>query len=373
MARSQLSILLPFVPVFLSILPACVPLAGSPRPLTESAGPEAVASSPGMIAGGAPVPAQVLARERELSAALQQLVEERTRDVQRLRIEIKQLRQGQADLRAALDRALATANAGGAASAPSGISAGNTAAQASADSAKAPSAAAAAAAAAAEQMRRDLEQRQAATARLQSALVQEQQRREQVETELSRLKQETSSPPYGGGHASEAELTSAKREVAELQTALDQERAARERMAQDFRALQQRADAESAGTGSTNAENTELRLQLKQLEEEKHKITESFSRGLAESQQRATELEGQLAQAHTMDNANTTSAGDLTNIRAENSALRTRLDEEHRRMEELAAKLKIATRVTDLIFKMQARGSAHAIPQAGAPVEPGSR
>lgn len=364
MVRSKLSVLLPFVPVVLAILPACVPPAGGPRASTESAGPGTAALSAGMMAGRTEVPEQALAHERKLSTALQQLVEERTRDVQRLRIEIKQLRQGETDLRAALDRALATANAGGAASAPSGIAAGNTAAQASPDSAKAPSAAAAAAA---EQMRRNLEQQQAATARLQSALAQEQQRREQVETELSRLKQETSSPPYGGGHASEAELTSAKREVAELRTALDQERTAREHLAQDFRALQQRADAEGAGTQSANAENTELRLQLKQLEEEKQKITDSFNRSLAESKQRATELEGQLAQAHTMDNANTTSVGDLTNIRAENSALRTRLDEEHRRTEELAAKLKVATRVTDLIFKMQAQGSARAIPQAGTP------
>jgi predicted RNase H-like nuclease (RuvC/YqgF family) len=357
LVRSKLSVLLPFVAVALSILPACVPPAGGPRASTESAGPGTGALSADMMAGRTEVPEQALAHERELSAALQQLVEERTRDVQRLRTEIKQLRRDQTDLRAALDRALATVNAGSPGSAPSGISAGNAAAQASADNEEARTAAAAA-----EQTRRDLEQQHAATtARLQSALAQEQQRREQIETELSRLKQETSSPPYGDGHGSEAELTSAKREVVELRTALDQERAVRERLAQDFRALQQRADAESAGTQSANAENTELRLQLKQLEEEKQKITESFNRSLAESQQRATELEGQLAQAHTVDNANTTSAGDLTNIRAENSALRTRLDEEHRRTEELAAKLKIAARVTDLIFKMQGQRS-------GAPV-----
>ena len=356
MVRIKPSVLLPFVPLFLSILPACVPLARSPRASSESAGPESAAPSAGMTAGRAATPEQALAHERELSAALQQLVEERTRDVQRLRIEIKQVRQRQTELQAALDRAMATANAGSAAAAPSGISAGNTAAQAAADSGEARRAAAAA-----EQTRRDLEQQHAvATARLQSALAQEQQRREQVETELSRLKQETSSPPYGAGHASQAELTSAKREVTELRTALDQERAARERLAQDFRALQQRANAESAGNQSAGAEKTELRLQLKQLEEEKQKITESFNRSLAESQQRAAELEGQLAQAHTGDNANTTSDGTLTSMRAENSALRARLDDEHRRTEELAAKLKTAARVTDLIFKMQAQGSAPA-------------
>jgi predicted RNase H-like nuclease (RuvC/YqgF family) len=305
------------------------------------------------------VPEQALAHERELSTALQQLVDERTRDVQRLRVEVKQLRKNQTELRAALDRALATANAAGTAAAPSGITPGGAGAQPSAEGAQAPSTAAAAAAAA-EQLRHELEQQQARTKRLQSDLAQEQQRRTQVETELSRLKQETSSPPYGPAHASDAELASAKREVVELRTALDRERATRERLAQDFQALQQRADAASAGTQSANAENSELRAQLKQLQEEKQKITDSFNRSLAESQQRTTALESQLAQARTADNANTTPAGQLSSIRAENSALRARLDEEHRRTEELAAKLKVATRVTDLIFKMQAQKSTPA-------------
>jgi predicted RNase H-like nuclease (RuvC/YqgF family) len=359
MARSKLSVLLPFVPALLCVLPACGPPARGPRASTEGAGPGTAAPPASAAAAPSEAPEQALTYERDLSAALQQLVEERTREVQRLRTEIKQLRKGQTELRAALDRALATANAGGPAAAPSGIAAGNTGAQPSAESAQAPSTAAAAAAAA-EQTRHDLEKQQVATKRLQSELAQEQQRRTEVETELSRLKHETSSPPYGAGHASEAELASAKREVVELRTALDRERAARERLAQDFQALQQRADAASAGTQSANTENGELRAQLQQLQEEKQKITDSFNRSLAESQQRSTELESQLAQARTADNANTNSAGELGSIRAENSALRARLDEEHRRTEALAAKLKIATRVTDLIFKMQAQGSTPA-------------
>jgi predicted RNase H-like nuclease (RuvC/YqgF family) len=361
MVRPRLSVLLPVKLTLLFILSACVPPAGSPRPSTEGTGPETVAPSAGMIPGQSHVLDQAVAREHELSAALQQLVEERTREVQRLRTEIKQLRQRETDLRAALDRALVAANAAtAAASAHTGISAGHTTTEAPADSGEAQRPAALAAAAA-EQARRDLEQQHAAMlARLQTALAQEQQRRGEVETELSRLKQETSSPPYSGGHASEAELTSAKQEVAELRTALDQERAARERLAHDFRALQQRADAESAGTQNSSAENADLRLRLKQLDEEKQNITQSFNRSLAESQQRAAELERQLAQAQTAGNADATSDGDLTTIRAENSALRTRLEDEHRRTEELAAKLRIAARVTDLIFKMQAQSTSRA-------------
>jgi predicted RNase H-like nuclease (RuvC/YqgF family) len=356
MVRSKLSVLLPFVPLLLSILPACVPLAQGSRAPIESAEP-GTAPAASATADRTEVPEQALAHERELSAALQQLVDERTREVQGLRVEIKQLRKDHTDLRAALDRALAAANAGAAASAPSGI-AGNGATQAATAAASEPSTAAAATAKA-ENMRRELEQQQAAATRLQSALAQEQQRREHVEAELSRLKQETSSPPYGDGQAGEAALAAAKREVVELRTALGQERAARQRLAQDFRALQQRAAGENAGPQNADAENSQLRSQLQQLEQEKRKITDSFNHSLAESQQRATELEEQLAQARMTDNAGAAS-GELTNIRAENAALRMRLDEEHRRTEELAAKLKTATRVTDLIFKMQAQGAAPA-------------
>jgi len=50
----------------------------------------------------------------------------------------------------------------------------------------------------------------------------------------------------------------------------------------------------------------------------------------------------------------------VSGLRTENSALQRRLDEEHRRNRDLQAKLQTATRVTDLIFKMQSSGSAPA-------------
>jgi predicted RNase H-like nuclease (RuvC/YqgF family) len=347
MMRRKTSVLLPLVSSLVSILAACGPPAATVRPPTESTQAESAAPSTETIGGHEYVPAQALAREHDLSAALQQLVEERTRDVQRLRAEVEQLRQQEADLRAALDRALAAGKTGAAASA----GAENAAAEGSAATQEEKGREAAAA----EQAPQESERQHAAMiARLQKALTQEQQRREQVETELSRLKQETSSPPYGEGHAGEAELRAAKQQVTELRTALDQERAARERLAEEFRALQQRAEAESAGTHA-DAENAELRVQLKQLEDEKQSIAQSFTRSLAESQQHAAELEEQLAKARAGEGADAGSDSNLTEIRAENAALRARLDEEHRRTEELAGKLKVAMRVTDLIFKMRAQ------------------
>ncbi len=99
---------------------------------------------------------------------------------------------------------------------------------------------------------------------------------------------------------------------------------------------------------------------------------ESFNRSLAASQQRTADLERQLAASQAAAAAAAAGAaanpapgqpvpvaapseGETASVRAENSALRARLDEEHRRTEELAAKLRVATRVTDLIFKMQAQ------------------
>ncbi|MGD0950752.1 MAG: hypothetical protein ABSA52_25505 [Candidatus Binatia bacterium] len=350
MMRRKTSVLLPFASALVSILAACGPPAGNLRAPTESAQAESAVPSAEVTGGRESVPAQELAREHELSAALQQLVEERTRDVQRLRAEVEQLRQQETDLRAALDRALAAGKTGSAGSAGSEIAAGGTAADAAATQEEKNRETAAA-----EKARQESEQQHAAMiARLQEALTQEQQRREQVETELSRLKQETSSPPYGENHAGEADLRAAKQQVTELRTALEQERAARERLAEDFRALQQRAEAENAG-GHADAENAQLRLQLKQLEDEKQSIAESFNRSLAESQQRAAELEEQLTKARATEQADAGSDGKLADIRAENAALRARLDEEHRHTEELAGKLKVAMRVTDLIFKMRAQ------------------
>ena len=53
-------------------------------------------------------------------------------------------------------------------------------------------------------------------------------------------------------------------------------------------------------------------------------------------------------------------ADSVTSLRSENTALQRRLDDEHRQNRELASKLKLAGRVTDLIFKMQSNGTAGA-------------
>jgi hypothetical protein len=188
----------------------------------------------------------------------------------------------------------------------------------------------------------------AVVAALHAEVAQEQHRREAAETQLARLKEETSTSPLPQADGAPAALVAAKQEVVDLRRDLDEERATRERLAEALRALQEHsANHDSHADGA----NAELRARLEKLEAEKQALVDSFNRSLAASQQRTAELEQQLQAAAGRGAA----TGEVATVQAENAALRTRLDEEHRRTEALAAKLQLATRVTDLIFKMQAQ------------------
>jgi hypothetical protein len=206
-------------------------------------------------------------------------------------------------------------------------------------------------------------------------LSEEQERRQAAETQLERLKEETSTPAYGDpytpaygdphGDSSPlaVDFAAAKQEIVELRHVLDDEREARARLTNDLIALQLRVDREASAGADGTGDNPELQ----KLQAERQAAIDTLTRNLAASQQRTAELEAELAAARATASAATTADASaavpdsgMTSIQAENAALRTRLDEEHRRTEELASKLKLATRVTDLIFKMQAQ-------QAGPP------
>ncbi len=302
---------------------------------------------------------QVIGSQQQRMAALQQQLDQRQQEIEQLRGEVQQLSARENDLRAALDQATSASAAASAAAAggrkpvaPRGNVAGRDAPtpQQAAGDAASPEATRSAAAAAA--------QSAALVSGLQSSLVQEQQLRQHAETELARLKEETSAPPFGSSAG--ADLAAARQEAADLRTALAEERATRQQLAEDFRALQQQAAATNAGAPP---EDPAMQSRLRRLEAEKQSLTESFTRSLAESDKRAADLERQLAVAQA-GAAATAGAddGNIGSVRDENAALRSRLDEEHRRTEEMAAKLKVASRVTDLIFKMQAQ---QAVPAQG--------
>ena len=332
--------LLPCPVVLFSVLWSCTPQAmTAPVPIPGASSSD-MDRSTGIVSGRVYVLGQVLAREHERSGALQQQLDQRSQDVERLQAEVTQLRQHESELQAKLDEVVASRNSRG--SAPRGEAAETSTG---------------AVVAAAERRHREAEAQSAgAMAGLRAALADEQQRREQTETELARLKEETSTPPFAQNSTAEADLATAKQEVVQLRTALEDERAARERLAQDFRALQERVGTEHTTTAAVSGDGPELRTRtrLQELEEEKQNLTQSFNRSLAESQQRTAELERQLALTRSASSASARD-GDAASVRAENTALRSRLDEEHRRTEQMEAKLRVALRVTDLIFKMQAQ------------------
>ncbi|MFQ5667650.1 MAG: hypothetical protein ACE5I7_14655, partial [Candidatus Binatia bacterium] len=207
-------------------------------------------------------------------------------------------------------------------------------------------------------------QRARVLAAVRAQLVHEQQRRQAAESELARLKAETASSAYGDTGSAASELAAAKLEIADLRRALGTERAARARLAQELRVLQERERQAAARVQDATSSSSELQARLKSLQAEKDAVVASFKQSLAASQKRTAELEQELAGARAVAAAAAATAsltpsapedGELRSIRSENTALRARLDDEHRRTEALAAKLKIASRVTDLIFRMRAQ------------------
>jgi hypothetical protein len=266
-------------------------------------------------------------------------VAERDREIERLRNEVQALREHENQMRASLGRA-------------SGGGAGDTGAAGSPGTAGSDEGAArGGSGAAAGSSRSDV-----VVAALRAALSQEQERRLVVETELTRLKEETSASPYGGPRVPEADFLAVKQEVVELQKALADERSAREHMSADVQHLQGNGVPPVPAAADTSAESADLRARLQSLQEERDAIVESLNRNLVASQQRAAELEQQLATARSAATPTTAdSDGAAAAAHAESTSLRAQLDEERHRAEDLAAKLKVATRVTDLIFKIQAQ------------------
>lgn len=182
---------------------------------------------------------------------------------------------------------------------------------------------------------------QAIIASLREALAREGQRREALEKELARLKVETSSPVFGDSRIPEADFLAVKQELVELRRTLDQERRTREQIAEQLTALQREKARPVMATGGASPE---MRARLRKLEEDKRKILESLDRSVATSQRRAAELERRLRVLRT----GAPGRGDTAvSIQAENAALRASLEEERKRTELLAAKLKAASQLSD--------------------------
>lgn len=196
-------------------------------------------------------------------------------------------------------------------------------------------------------------------AALQARLEVEVQRRQKVETEMARLLKETSAGPFERADDTvtrhlQQELTGARQEIAELRTTLRTERRQREDLERRYAALQ--AQVQRTDAGGTESE------EIAALKARQRRVLASIQQDLEATRQRERELRDSLAYQNGGDAVSLADA--VSGLRAENSALQRRLDEEHRHNRELQAKLQTATRVTDLIFKMQ---SGSAPPGTAAP------
>jgi uncharacterized protein involved in exopolysaccharide biosynthesis len=150
--------------------------------------------------------------------------------------------------------------------------------------------------------------------------------------------------------------------VLALRQQLADERAAREDLARQLAATEpQPPEPRPQTTAAEEVMADELRARVRALEDERAAIVEGFDRNLAASNQRIAELDARLA---TADRA----AANAASLQQENAELRARLDAEHQHTEELAAKLHLAERITDLIFKIRAQQSVRpALPVAPLP------
>jgi hypothetical protein len=174
-----------------------------------------------------------------------------------------------------------------------------------------------------------------------------------LESELARLKEETSVPAFGERRVRESDYLALKQELVELRRSAEEDRRERERLAAQIRALQ---GGEGNAVAAEDGDSPEQRAQIESLQKEKEQIIDGLRKNLDASQQRAAELEAALASAK--------AGGTDNSLREENGNLRSRLEEQRRHTEDLEAKLRVAARVSELIFRMQAQQPTAASPAA---------
>jgi hypothetical protein len=205
-------------------------------------------------------------------------------------------------------------------------------------------------------------------AKLEQQLRLEVNRREQVEAEMSRLLKETSAGPYEQQAPNvvekhlRRELDRARKEIRDLRATVQSERRERDQLERRYAALQAQVDATAQVPMVAGVPNEEVEA----LKERQRRVLASIQQDLIASKQREKELQQSLEQAQGADGVSL--AGEVTDLRSENSALQLRLNEEHQRNRDLSAKLSLATRVTDLIYKMQ-NGAVQSVAAVPLPAE----
>ena len=214
----------------------------------------------------------------------------------------------------------------------------------------------------------------AEVAAMKKDLEQERKRRMDLEQQLARLKSETASPAF-------ADTSAQAREIGELRNALANEREAHKKLLNEVTALREKSKQvslnEAPKGGGGTSESHALRTRLIDLEKRHQEVMTSMARTVAADRKREDELMAELAKAQeqaaaaqagkVQTVAATTTDGHPGAVEQENVRLRSLLEEEKHRNARLAAKVKLAGRVTDLIFKMQNQPAQEVAPAAPPP------
>ena len=187
-------------------------------------------------------------------------------------------------------------------------------------------------------------------ARLEVELEGERSRRVEAEEQLARLREETSAGPYEA--APTAELEEARAEIDQLTNQLANERKDRQDLERKFADLKLQVEQQAAIPVPVAAAPNP---QMAELQEDQRRLMAAIKQDLEASQRREAELRETISSLEGEGGAQLTDK--VRNLESENMALQSSLDAEHERNVELAAKLEVATRVADLIFKMRREGS----------------
>ncbi len=180
----------------------------------------------------------------------------------------------------------------------------------------------------------------AAVRSLQEELAAERARREALVRELEELRRDVASP-YGENRVPESEYLAIKQELVDLRRRL-------QTLEEDRRSLMAADRSMSAGAGE----------QERALSREQERLAADVAGELDATRARVLQLEQQLSESRALLQRS-------ESIAQENSALREQLAEEKRRAEALEAKLKVAARVTELIFRMRSEAGRGVAPENG--------
>jgi len=194
------------------------------------------------------------------------------------------------------------------------------------------------------------EAQQMVVAALREELLSERAKRDNLQQELDHLRTEASSGPFERG--SDPALTAARKEINGLKLALHQESRTREELRKRYEALRA-ATRKKGGNAAVAAENAALRGEISQLKQRQNDGLDSINRDLKASRKHEEELQAALVRAQTAGEQ-APKAGQLSK---ENETLRAEVEQQRQRNKTLQAKLKVAMRVSDLIFRMQGQKS----------------